>query len=108
MKSTPGMSLEGNMTPASTTMRFLPYSMTVMFFPISPRPPNGIIRRVFCCLEAIRLSDLLAYLYRSKYDYIQAVHRDALSITFHAQQNHKLLNSSQIFRAVIAAPRSPA
>ena len=32
------------MTPASTTARSSPISYTVMFFPISPRPPKGRIR----------------------------------------------------------------
>src|SRR5579884_1815554 len=44
MRSIPGMFASGNITPASTTMMSLPYSITVMFLPISPTPPSGIMR----------------------------------------------------------------
>src|SRR5438045_1880143 len=40
----PGMVSSGNITPASTTMILLPYSSTVMFLPISPTPPSGMMR----------------------------------------------------------------
>src|SRR5690242_953625 len=33
------------MSPVSTTTISSPYSTTVMFFPISPRPPSGRMRR---------------------------------------------------------------
>src|SRR3990170_4519737 len=43
-RSTPSISASGNMRPASTTMRSSAYSKTIMFLPISPRPPRGMTR----------------------------------------------------------------
>src|SRR3972149_11982120 len=42
--STTSISSSGNMRPASTMMRSSPSSKTIMFLPISPRPPRGITR----------------------------------------------------------------
>src|SRR5712692_9446703 len=42
----PSWSGVGNMRPVSTTTIVPPYSTTVMFLPISPRPPSGRTRRV--------------------------------------------------------------
>src|SRR3954449_7521100 len=44
-RSIPSWSGVGNMSPVSTTTIVPPYSTTVMFFPISPRPPSGRTRR---------------------------------------------------------------
>lgn len=43
----PSMSFSGNMTPTSMINMLRPYSSTIMFFPISPRPPRGMMRSVF-------------------------------------------------------------
>src|ERR671937_2960137 len=43
-RSIPSISLVGNMSPVSTTTISSPYSTTVMFLPISPRPPSGRMR----------------------------------------------------------------
>ncbi len=40
----PGISSRGNMEPTSTTTMSSPYSNTVMFMPISPNPPRGMMR----------------------------------------------------------------
>src|SRR5215468_3829217 len=45
IRSTPGWSCSGNSTPQSTTSRRPRYSNTVMFRPISPRPPRPTRRR---------------------------------------------------------------
>ena len=42
-RSTPYMSSSGKPRPQSTTIMSLPYSSTVMFLPISFRPPSGMI-----------------------------------------------------------------
>src|ERR1700744_5565961 len=42
----PCISAVGNIRPVSTTTMRPSYSMTVMFLPISPRPPRGSTRRV--------------------------------------------------------------
>ena len=42
-KSTPNISSSGNDKPQSTTIISSSYSNTVIFFPISCNPPNGII-----------------------------------------------------------------
>src|SRR5215510_5490949 len=44
IRSTPGWSGSGNSTPQSTTSSRLAYSNTVMFRPISPRPPRPTMR----------------------------------------------------------------
>src|SRR3954463_6894831 len=43
-RSIPSISLVGNIRPVSTTTISSPYSTTVMFLPISPRPPSGRMR----------------------------------------------------------------
>src|SRR5919106_3477768 len=43
-RSTPSISFSGNMTPTSTMTMSWPYSRTIMFRPISPRPPRGMQR----------------------------------------------------------------
>src|SRR5919201_1759666 len=43
-RSIPSISLVGNMSPVSTTTIAPSCSTTVMFLPISPRPPSGRIR----------------------------------------------------------------
>src|SRR3989337_2882296 len=50
-RSTPSLSSSGNMRPASTMMRSSPSSKTIMFLPISPRPPRGITRSFPVMLE---------------------------------------------------------
>src|ERR687898_2109102 len=45
-RSTPRCSSRGKASPASTTMRSPPCSYTVMFFPTSPRPPSGMMRKL--------------------------------------------------------------
>ncbi len=45
IRSIPGCSSSGKSTPQSTISRRPPYSKTVMFRPISPRPPSGVTRR---------------------------------------------------------------
>ncbi len=45
IRSTPGWSFSGNSTPQSTMSSRPSCSKTVMFRPISPRPPSGMIRR---------------------------------------------------------------
>src|SRR3712207_433792 len=45
-RSMPSCSGVGNMSPVSTTTIRPSYSTTVMFLPISPRPPSGRTRRV--------------------------------------------------------------
>ncbi len=42
-RSTPYMSSSGKPRPQSTTIMSLPYSSTVMFLPISFKPPSGMI-----------------------------------------------------------------
>ena len=42
-RSTPNISSSGNIKPASITMMSSSYSITIMFLPISPNPPIGII-----------------------------------------------------------------
>ena len=42
-QSTPGMFSSGKLMPQSTMMMSLLYSKAVMFLPISPMPPNGMI-----------------------------------------------------------------
>ena len=42
-RSMPNISVDGNITPQSTTMISLPYSNTVIFLPISPIPPRKLI-----------------------------------------------------------------
>src|SRR2546422_427322 len=42
----PSISEVGNISPVSTTTMRPSYSTTIMFFPISPRPPSGRIRSV--------------------------------------------------------------
>src|SRR2546423_11114964 len=44
-RSIPSWSGVGNISPVSTTTIAPPYSTTVMFLPISPRPPSGRTRR---------------------------------------------------------------
>src|ERR687894_20418 len=44
-RSMPSMSAVGKRRPVSTTTRRPSYSTTVMFLPISPRPPSGRTRR---------------------------------------------------------------
>src|SRR3990172_4426296 len=50
-RSTPSISSSGNMRPASTMMRSWPSSRTIMFLPISPRPPRGITRSLSGMLQ---------------------------------------------------------
>src|SRR3990170_578361 len=50
-RSTPSISSSGNMRPASTMMRSSPSSKTIMFLPISPRPPRGITRSFSAMLQ---------------------------------------------------------
>src|SRR3989304_10136846 len=50
-RSTPSISSSGNMRPASTMVRSSPSSKTIMFLPISPRPPRGITRSFSVMLE---------------------------------------------------------
>src|SRR5688572_4330926 len=45
-RSTPRCSSRGKASPASTTMMSSPCSYTVMFFPTSPRPPSGMMRKL--------------------------------------------------------------
>src|SRR5580700_11249230 len=45
IRSTPGWSGSGNKTPQSTMSRRPRYSKTVMFRPISPRPPKATMRK---------------------------------------------------------------
>ncbi len=45
IRSIPGCSSSGKSTPQSTMSRRPPYSKTVMFRPISPRPPSGVTLR---------------------------------------------------------------
>src|SRR3954469_17416982 len=45
-RSIPSWSGVGNISPVSTTTIAPSYSTTVMFLPISPRPPSGSTRRV--------------------------------------------------------------
>ncbi len=40
----PSISAVGNISPVSTTTILPPYSITVMFLPISPKPPSGNTR----------------------------------------------------------------
>src|SRR3972149_10287384 len=57
-RSTPSISSSGNMSPASTAMIASPYSRSIMFLPISPRPPRGITRsflRAMSSLEQLHL-----------------------------------------------------
>src|SRR3990170_777929 len=54
-RSTPSISSSGNMRPASTMMRSSPSSKTIMFLPISPRPPRGITRSFSAMLEESHL-----------------------------------------------------
>ena len=42
-QSTPGMFSSGKLMPQSTIIMSPPYSIAVMFLPISPMPPKGII-----------------------------------------------------------------
>src|SRR3954452_2406726 len=51
--SIPSISGVGNLSPVSMPTILPPYSITVMFLPISPSPPSGRIRSFF---EAIRLT----------------------------------------------------
>src|SRR5262249_53412450 len=44
-RSTPTISSEGKASPASTRMMSLPQRIAMVFLPISPRPPSGIILR---------------------------------------------------------------
>src|SRR5207244_8505033 len=44
-RSIPSWSGVGNISPVSTTTIPPPYSTTIMFLPISPRPPSGRTRR---------------------------------------------------------------
>ena len=53
-RSTPRCSSRGNASPASTTMRSSPSSKTVMFLPISPSPPSGMIRSVSATVRSLR------------------------------------------------------
>src|SRR5437870_4345289 len=46
MTSTPSVAASGNIIPQSTTTASSPYSMTMRFIPISPKPPRGMMRRV--------------------------------------------------------------
>src|SRR4030042_18995 len=58
-RSTPSISCSGNIRPASTMMRSSPISKTIMFLPISPRPPKGITRSLSAlCLEEPHLLGL--------------------------------------------------
>src|SRR3990170_4484984 len=50
-RSTPSISSSGNMRPASTMMRSWASSKTIMFLPISPRPPRGITRSFSVMLQ---------------------------------------------------------
>src|ERR1700761_3151610 len=45
-RSIPSMSVVGKRSPVSTTTIRPSYSTTVMFLPISPRPPSGSTRSV--------------------------------------------------------------
>src|SRR5262245_58689489 len=47
-RSIPNISSSGNISPQSMTTMSSPYSKTVMFLPISPTPPRGMIRRIGC------------------------------------------------------------
>src|SRR5205085_9905162 len=47
----PSISVVGNRSPVSTTTSRPSYSMTVMFLPISPRPPSGRTLRASVTLE---------------------------------------------------------
>src|SRR5215813_11587121 len=44
-RSTPTISSEGKAKPASTRMMSLPQRIAIVFLPISPSPPSGIILR---------------------------------------------------------------
>src|SRR3972149_5859642 len=54
-RSTPSISSSGNISPASTMIRSSPSSKTVMFLPISPRPPRGITRSLSAMLQETHL-----------------------------------------------------
>src|SRR5216684_8909791 len=43
-RSMPSISSSGNIRPASTTTMSLPCSIAIMFLPISPTPPSGMMR----------------------------------------------------------------
>ena len=43
----PSISGVGNLRPVSTTTILPSYSTTVMFLPISPSPPSGMMRSFF-------------------------------------------------------------
>src|SRR3990172_9157571 len=45
------MSFSGNMRPVSTSRELLPYSKSIMFFPISPKPPRGRMRSLFAIVK---------------------------------------------------------
>src|SRR3972149_11541674 len=63
-RSTPSISSSGNMRPASTRMRSSPSSTTIMFLPISPRPPRGMTRSLSAMLEESHLLWLGSWLLR--------------------------------------------
>ena len=63
IKSTPYISSSGNAIPQSTTIISSSHSKTVIFLPISPSPPRGIIFTFSSLIKTVPFATLLISLY---------------------------------------------
>src|SRR3990172_4613753 len=104
-RSTPSISSSGNMRPASTMMRSSPSSKTIMFLPISPRPPRGITRSFSVMLEEPHLLRLRlrSRLLRRRFSgplqhrrYLAEVFFDHLAHVARVQRRRRMVHGDEI------------